>query len=114
MSIPHITAQQFDQEVTQASVPVVVDFYATWCPPCRMIAPVLEQLAQQYAGRVNVFKVNVDQEPVLAAQFNISSIPTLLFIHNGQIVDRVVGALPPASLAARFADLAAMASQSHA
>ncbi len=109
MTVQHVTAGDFAREVLQSELPVVVDFYAVWCGPCRLIAPVLEQFAQQYAGRVKVVKVDVDQEYGLAQQYGISGVPTLLFFHNGQVVDRVVGALPPHALEAYFARLAAQA-----
>src|SRR5919206_2415180 len=85
-----------------ASVPVVVDLWAPWCGPCRMIAPVLEQLASQHAGRLKVVKVNVDDEPALGARFDARSIPLLVVLDGGREVDRIVGALPPAALAARL------------
>jgi thioredoxin 2 len=94
----------FDSEA-RASVPVVVDLWAPWCGPCRMIAPVLEQLAAQHAGRLKVVKVNVDEEAALGARFQARSIPLLVVLKDGREVDRIVGALPPAALAARLAPL---------
>ena len=92
----------FDAEAS-ASVPVVVDLWAPWCGPCRMIAPVLEQLAERHAGRLKVVKVNVDEEPALGARFDARSIPLLVVMRDGREVDRIVGALPAAALEARLA-----------
>jgi thioredoxin 2 len=92
----------FDAEAS-ASVPVVVDLWAPWCGPCRMIAPVLEQLAARHAGRLKVVKVNVDDEPALGSRFDARSIPLLVVLEDGREVDRIVGALPPAALESRLA-----------
>jgi thioredoxin 2 len=94
--------QSFDDE-TSASVPVVVDFWAAWCGPCRMISPVLEDLAGRHAGRLKVVKVDVDANPALAARFGAQSIPLLVVIRDGREVDRIVGALPRAALEQRLA-----------
>ena len=96
----------FDAEAN-ASVPVVVDLWAPWCGPCRMVAPVLEQLASQHAGRLKVVKVNIDDEPALAARFQARSIPLLVVLEDGREVDRVVGALPRQALEARLAPVLA-------
>ena len=100
MAIAHITNQNFKEEVLQSDRPVLVDFWAPWCGPCRMLAPVLEELDGDLAGKVKVAKVNVDEEMELAAQFQVASIPTLLLFENGQAVLRAVGAQPKAKLAA--------------
>jgi thioredoxin 2 len=96
----------FEAEVA-ASVPVVVDLWAPWCGPCRMIAPVLEDLAARHAGKLKVVKVNVDEEPQLAARFDAHSIPLLVVLREGRETDRIVGALPRAALEARLAPLLA-------
>ena len=100
MAITHITTENFKAEVLQSDLPVLVDFWAPWCGPCRMLAPVLEELEQDLAGRVKVGKVNVDEEMELAAQFQVASIPTLILFQNGQAVRRAVGVQPKAKLAA--------------
>jgi thioredoxin 2 len=94
-------AQTFAAELN-ASVPVVVDFWAAWCGPCRMISPVLEDLAGRHAGQLKVVKVDVDANPTLAARFGAQSIPLLVVIHDGREVDRIVGALPRAALEQRL------------
>ena len=90
-----------------ASVPVIVDLWAPWCGPCRMIAPVLADLAARHAGRLKVVKVNVDEEPALAARFDARSIPLLVVLRDGREVDRIVGALPQSALEARLAPVLA-------
>ena len=95
-------ADTFAAETT-ASVPVVVDFWAAWCGPCRMISPVLEDLAKHHAGHLKVVKVDVDANPALTARFGARSIPLLVVIRNGQEVDRIVGALPRTALEQRLA-----------
>ncbi|MFN4146046.1 MAG: thioredoxin [Runella sp.] len=89
-----ITDANFDELVTNANKPVLVDFWAEWCGPCRMVGPVVEKVAEAYEGQAVVGKVDVDSNPETAVKFGIRSIPTLLFFKNGQIVDRVVGAVP--------------------
>ena len=89
-----IQCATFASKVLQADKPVLVDFWATWCGPCRMMAPVVEMLGQEYAGRVDVYKVNVDECNDLAAQYHIMSIPTLMLFKNGKVVDKVIGAQP--------------------
>jgi thioredoxin len=88
------TDTNFAAEVEQSKLPVLVDMWAAWCGPCRMIAPTIEQLAGELAGRVRVAKLNVDENPNTAERFNVRSIPTLLVVKDGREVDRLVGALP--------------------
>ncbi len=94
----HVTDQSFQQDVLNASLPVVVDFWAPWCGPCKMIAPVLEELAQEYAGKVKIAKINTDENQQTASQYRVQGIPTLLFIKNGQVIDQLVGAVPKPTL----------------
>jgi thioredoxin 1 len=89
----HVNEGSFEAAVLGSPLPVLVDFWAPWCAPCRMVAPSLEKIAQDYAGRLLVAKVNTDENNQLAARYQIAGIPTLLFISNGQIVDQQVGAL---------------------
>jgi len=91
-SIINLTAANFSEEVEQATVPVLVDFWAEWCGPCRMIGPVLDEVAAEVGERAKVCKVNVDEQQDLAAKFGVRSIPLLLFIKGGEVKDQVVGA----------------------
>jgi len=89
-----VTDSNFQEEVLNSDVPVLVDFWSVWCGPCRVIAPVVEQLAEQFDGRAKVAKVDVDHSPQTAMNFGIRSIPTLLFFKDGQVVDQMVGGSP--------------------
>jgi thioredoxin len=103
MSKPiHITDETFEAEVIQAELPVLTDFWATWCGPCLMIAPVLEEIATEYASQLKVAKLDVDSNPRTAMQFGVMSIPTLILFKNGEAVERVVGAMPKKTLLARI------------
>ncbi len=99
------TASNFSAEVEQSTLPVLVDFWAEWCNPCRMIAPFIDDLAKTYAGKIKVGKINVDNESELATRFNIVSIPTLIVFKDGQPVMQKVGALPKQAIEAMFKDL---------
>jgi len=90
------TVEEFEREVLASDVPVLVDFWAPWCAPCRMLAPTLEELAQEYAGRIKVFKVNTDELPILAMQYGIRGIPTVILFVDGEPADVKVGLQPKA------------------
>lgn len=97
-AVKHISEQTFQQQVLQSPLPVLVDFYADWCGPCRMLAPTLEKLAGEFAGRVAIVKVNIDDNPKLAGQYRVESIPTLMVVANGEILAQKAGLLPEAGL----------------
>ncbi|MGH7625971.1 MAG: thioredoxin [Gemmatimonadaceae bacterium] len=97
-----VTDSDFAQEIEKHEGLAVVDFWATWCGPCRMVAPILDQLAAEYNGKLKVTKLDVDANPSTAMRFNVRSIPTLLFFKNGKLVDTIIGALPKAKLEARI------------
>lgn len=94
MSDMTLTDQTWDNEVLNSDLPVIVDFWAEWCAPCSMIAPVVEQMSEEYEGKIKVGKLNVDENQVTAGKYQIMAIPTLLFFNGGKLVDRVAGVVP--------------------
>ena len=100
-----LSSTEFEQEVLKSAVPVLIDFWAVWCGPCKMIAPHVDAIATDYAGRVKVLKVNIDEEREITERYNIMSIPTLLFFKDGKVVDQVVGAVPKSAISDRLEGL---------
>jgi thioredoxin 1 len=102
----HLTEQNFDEALAANQSVMMVDFWAEWCGPCRAIAPVLEDLARESAGTITLAKVNVDENPALAARYGIRSIPTILFVKQGKVADQVIGAVPKSQLKKKLDALA--------
>lgn len=98
----NVTDANFDREVMKSSVPVLVDCWAPWCGPCRAVAPILDDLAKIYRGRLKIAKINMDENPGTGSKYRIQSIPTMLFVKNGNLVDQVTGALPKEALEVRI------------
>ncbi|MBO6239615.1 MAG: thioredoxin [Butyrivibrio sp.] len=99
------TTANFEEEVIKSDIPVLVDFYADWCGPCKMMMPVVEKMAEKYDGKIKVGKVNSDEENQLAAKYNIMSIPSFLLFKNGELVDTLTGAMPADTLAGKLDSL---------
>ncbi len=93
-TLPHLTSAEFEKEILRSQTPAVVDFYADWCGPCRMVSPIIEQLSKEYAGRVKFAKLNTDENPEIAMKYGIMSIPTIMIFKNGQVASTVIGAGP--------------------
>lgn len=106
-NIVSLTQENFDKEVLQSATPVLVDFWAQWCNPCRALTPILDELAEEYDGRVRIGKVNIDEQQALATQYGVRAIPTLLLFHQGQVADQIVGLRSKRDLKASFDRLAA-------
>ncbi|NJN24339.1 MAG: thioredoxin [Acaryochloridaceae cyanobacterium RL_2_7] len=98
MAATAVTDTSFNDEVIESDIPVLVDFWAPWCGPCRMVSPVVDEISEEYDGQVKVVKVNTDENPSVASQYGIRSIPTLMIFKGGQRVDMVVGAVPKTTL----------------
>ncbi len=99
-SLVHVDDKSFASEVLNADLPVLVDFWATWCGPCRSISPIVEELAREFVGKVKVTKLNVDESPATPSQYGVRGIPTLILFKGGKIFDQIVGAVPKARLKA--------------
>ncbi len=99
------TSDNFEEEVLKSEVPVMVDFYADWCGPCQMMAPVIEELAEDYEGKVKIGKVNIDEEPGLASEYGVMSIPNFVFIKNGEVADSAIGSMGKNALEKKIMDL---------
>lgn len=100
MSAKHVTTSSFQTDVLSSTKPVLVDFWAEWCGPCRMVSPILDEISSEYGDKLTIVKVNVDEEPALAQQYGITSIPALHVFQGGQVVKQIVGAKPKPSLLA--------------
>jgi thioredoxin 1 len=100
--VTDISDGEFEQKVIKSSVPVLIDFWAPWCVPCKMVAPVVEKLSHKYNGKMNFFKINIDENPRTPARFQVMSIPSLMIFKNGKVVETVVGAVPERNLVSRI------------
>jgi len=104
MSIRHFTDKNFKEEVLESNLPVLVDFWAEWCAPCKMLSPVLEEVAKEYVGKIKVGKINVDENQKIPTEYGIMSIPTLIFFKNGQVQEQIVGFLNQTQLKRKIED----------
>ena len=99
-NVKHTSDQNFEKDVLTSGKPVLVDFWATWCAPCRAIAPIIDEVADQYAGKLEVYKVDIDSNPEAPSRFGVRGIPTVILFKGGQVVDQVVGAVPKSQIEA--------------
>jgi thioredoxin 1 len=106
MAPVHFTDENFEKEVLQSDIPVVVDFWAEWCGPCRMIAPIIEELANEYEGKIKFGKLDVDSNQQTSIKYGVRSIPTVLFLNGGKVIDTIIGAVPKNHFVARLNKLA--------
>lgn len=102
MSVIHLTSENFEEQVTEARVPVLIDFWASWCGPCKMMGPVVEQIAEDMGENARVCKLNIDEQQELASKYNVMSIPTFILFKEGKEINRMVGAMPKEELARMF------------
>lgn len=105
-NVKEITDNTFETEVLKSPIPVLVDFWAPWCGPCKSIAPVLEEISSEYAGKLSIVKVNVDDNPRSPSAYNVRGIPSLIFFKDGQVIDRIVGAVPKDQLVSAISKIA--------
>ena len=102
MAVLHLTSNDFETEVLKSEIPVLVDFWAEWCGPCKMIAPTIEEIAQEYSGKVKVCKLNVEEGPQTSSDYGVMNIPTLMIFKGGEVVEKVVGAVPKRDIIAKI------------
>jgi thioredoxin 1 len=105
VAISDVTDSQFEEEVIKSDRPVLVDFWAEWCAPCRMLAPVVKEIAEEFGDRVRVFKMDLDANPQTPHRYNVRAVPTLLFFKNGEVADQLVGAVPKARIVEKLQGL---------